>query len=413
MDMRAIPKNCNFDSGDILIVGGGLTGLVLANALGVAGVRVTVVDPIPKAQFLSSKFDGRTTAISAGSRLALEVIGAWKNMEDQASEILEIRVSDGDSPLFLHFDHTDLNAGPLGFILENRIIRSSLIKCLEKLPSVKLRFEDRVKSIERHIGFISATTDNGAVHQVHLVVAADGRNSPLRQMEEIPVKQWRYPQIGIVCTVRHERTHNGVAQEHFLPPGPFAILPMTGRRSSIVWTESEKLAPAILSLSTDHFTQELKMRFGNYLGELKLAGPIFSHPLGLLHADKYTKPRFALVGDAAHAIHPIAGQGLNLGIRDAAVLAEIIIDAMRLGLDPGSDKVLDDYERWRRFDNTLMVAATDGLNRLFSNAIPPFKLARDVGLAMVNRSPPIKKLFMLHAMGLLGDLPKLIRGEKI
>ena len=413
MDMRAIPKNCNFDSGDILIVGGGLTGLVLANALGVAGVRVTVIDPIPKAQFLSSKFDGRTTAISAGSRLALEVIGAWKNMENQASEILEIRVSDGDSPLFLHFGHTDINAGPLGFILENRIIRSSLIKCLEKLPSVKLRFEDRVKSIERHIGFISATTDNGAVHQVRLVVAADGRNSPLRQMEEIPVKQWRYPQIGIVCTVRHEKTHNGVAQEHFLPPGPFAILPMTERRSSIVWTESEKLAPAILSLSTDDFTQELKMRFGNYLGELKLAGPIFSYPLGLLHADKYTKPRFALVGDAAHAIHPIAGQGLNLGIRDAAVLAEIIIDAMRLGLDPGSDKVLDDYERWRRFDNTLMVAATDGLNRLFSNAIPPFKLARDVGLAMVNRSPPIKKLFMLHAMGLLGDLPKLIRGEKI
>ena len=178
MDMRAIPKNCNFDSGDILIVGGGLTGLVLANALGVAGVRVTVVDPIPKAQFLSSKFDGRTTAISAGSRLALEVIGAWKNMEDQASEILEIRVSDGDSPLFLHFDHTDLNAGPLGFIVENRIIRSSLIKCLEKLPTVKLRFEDRVKSIERHNGFISATTDNGAVHQVRLVVAADGRNSP-------------------------------------------------------------------------------------------------------------------------------------------------------------------------------------------------------------------------------------------
>jgi 2-octaprenyl-6-methoxyphenol hydroxylase len=413
MDMRAIPKNCNFDSGDILIVGGGLTGLVLANALGVAGVRVTVIDPIPKAQFLSSKFDGRTTAISAGSRLALEVIGAWKNMENQASEILEIRVSDGDSPLFLHFGHTDINAGPLGFILENRIIRSSLIKCLEKLPTVKLRFEDRVKSIERHIGFISATTDNGAVHQVRLVVAADGRNSPLRQMEEIPVKQWRYPQIGIVCTVRHEKTHNGVAQEHFLPPGPFAILPMTERRSSIVWTESEKLAPAILSLSTDDFTQELKMRFGNYLGELKLAGPIFSYPLGLLHADKYTKPRFALLGDAAHAIHPIAGQGLNLGIRDAAVLAEIIIDAMRLGLDPGSDKVLDDYERWRRFDNTLMVAATDGLNRLFSNAIPPFKLARDVGLAMVNRSPPIKKLFMLHAMGLLGDLPKLIRGEKI
>ncbi|MBD20031.1 MAG: 2-octaprenyl-6-methoxyphenyl hydroxylase [Rhodospirillaceae bacterium] len=411
--MRAIPKNCNFDSGDILIVGGGLTGLVLANALGVAGVRVTVIDPIPKAQFLSSKFDGRTTAISAGSRLALEVIGAWKNMENQASEILEIRVSDGDSPLFLHFGHTDINAGPLGFILENRIIRSSLIKCLEKLPTVKLRFEDRVKSIERHIGFISATTDNSAVHQVRLVVAADGRNSPLRQMEEIPVKQWRYPQIGIVCTVRHEKTHNGVAQEHFLPPGPFAILPMTERRSSIVWTESEKLAPAILSLSTDDFTQELKMRFGNYLGELKLAGPIFSYPLGLLHADKYTKPRFALLGDAAHAIHPIAGQGLNLGIRDAAVLAEIIIDAMRLGLDPGSDKVLDDYERWRRFDNTLMVAATDGLNRLFSNAIPPFKLARDVGLAMVNRSPPIKKLFMLHAMGLLGDLPKLIRGEKI
>jgi len=411
--MNVEAKFSSSHTSEILIVGGGLTGLVLAAALGGAGVDVAVVDPIPKVKFLNPKFDGRTTAISAGSRAALDVIGAWKYMVGQASEILEIRVSDTRSPLFLHFDHADLKAGPLGFIVENQKIRAALFKSLENLSTVKLRFGQHVQLLNYDNQFISAETDNGDVLSARLVIAADGRASPMRKLANISVRQWRYLQTGIVCTVEHEYSHGGVAQEHFLPAGPFAILPMTKNRSSIVWTEKESLAPKILSLSNEAFTEELKLRFGNYLGDLKVIGPIFSHPLGLLHADTYILPRLALAGDAAHAIHPIAGQGLNLGIRDAAVLAEIIINALRLGLDAGSMNVLEEYQRWRRFDNTMMVAATDGLNRLFSNDIAPLKVARDLGLAMVNNTPPLKQLCMRHAMGLLGDLPKLIRGEKI
>ena len=411
--MNVKPKISSSHISEILIVGGGLTGLVLAAALGGAGVEVTIVDPIPKTKFLNPKFDGRTTAISAGSRAALDVIGTWKYMEGQAEEILEIRVSDAHSPFFLHFDHADLDAGPVGFIVENQKIRTALFKSLENLSTVKLRFGQHVRLLNQDDQLISAETDNGDVMSARLVIAADGRASPIRKLANIGARQWRYLQTGIVCTVKHEYSHGGVAQEHFLPAGPFAILPMTKNRSSIVWTEKESLAPKILSLSKEAFTEELKLRFGNYLGDLKVIGPIFSHPLGLLHADTYILPRLALAGDAAHAIHPIAGQGLNLGIRDAAVLAEIIINALRLGLDPGSMNVLEGYQRWRRFDNSMMVAVTDGLNRLFSNDIAPLKAARDVGLAMVNNTPPLKQLFMRHAMGLLGDLPKLIRGEQI
>ena len=398
---------------EIVIVGGGLTGLVLARALGDAGVEVTVVDPIPKTKFLNPKFDGRTTAISAGSRAALEVIDAWKYMEGQSAEILEIRVSDGSSPLFLHFDHANLNSGPLGFIVENQHIRAALIKSLENSPTVKIQFGRHVELLHQDKHTTRAQIDNGEVLSAKLVVAADGWASPMRKLANIGARQWRYLQTGIVCTVKHELSHNGVAQEHFLPAGPFAILPMTKNRSSIVWTEKQSLAPKLLSLSNEGFTEELKLRFGDYLGDLKIIGPIFSHPLGLLHADTYILPRLVLAGDAAHAIHPIAGQGLNLGIRDAAVLAEIIINALRLGLDPGSMNVLEGYQRWRRFDNAMMVAVTDGLNRLFSNDTVPLRVARDVGLTMVNNMPPLKRLFMRHAMGLLGDLPKLIRGEQI
>ena len=297
--------------------------------------------------------------------------------------------------------------------MENRIIRSALLERLTTLSSVKLFFGRRVESLDREGQFARAFLSDGTTLVAQLAIATDGRGSPTRKGANIKVRQWRYPQIGIVCTVQHQYPHHGVAQEKFLPAGPFAILPMTGQRSSIVWTEKAELAPVLLELPDQEFAEELQIRFGDYLGDLEVVGPKFSYPLGLLHADHYIAPRLALAGDAAHAIHPIAGQGLNIGIRDAAALAEIIVDALRLGLDPGSVNVLEGYERWRRFDNTMMIAATDGLNRIFSNDVGPIKFARDVGLAAVNRTPSLKRLFMRHAMGVLGDLPRLIRGEPI
>ncbi|HKW53793.1 MAG TPA: FAD-dependent monooxygenase, partial [Stellaceae bacterium] len=254
---------------------------------------------------------------------------------------------------------------------------------------------------------------DGSILRGELVAACDGRNSPLRRAAGIETLEWTYPQISIVCTVRHEKPHLGVAVEHFLPAGPFAILPMTERRSSIVWTERADLAPRLLALDAPSFAAELGRRFGDFLGALEVVGPRFSYALSLLHAERYAAPRLALVGDAAHVIHPIAGQGLNLGIRDVAALAELVVDGRRLGLDIADWGALERYERWRRFDNVMLAAVTDGLNRLFSNAVPPVKLARDLGLAMVDRVPPLKRFLMRHAMGVVGELPRLVRGERL
>ena len=246
-----------------------------------------------------------------------------------------------------------------------------------------------------------------------LVVAADGRDSPLRDAAGIDAVRWRYPQTGIVCAVEHELPHHGIAQEHFLPAGPFAILPMTRNRSSIVWTERNDLAPDILRLDDDAFTAELTERFGGFLGKLDINPTRWSYPLSVVHSKRYIAPRLALAGDAAHAIHPIAGQGFNIGLRDVAALAEVIVDTLRLGLDPGAMTALERYERWRKPDNMMMIGVTDVLNRLFSNDITPVRLARDIGLAAVDRATPLKKIFMRHAMGLVGDLPRLTRGEPL
>ena len=253
----------------------------------------------------------------------------------------------------------------------------------------------------------------GGAVRARLAVAADGRDSALRREAGIAVTTWRYPQVGIVCTVAHERPHRGIAHERFLPAGPFAILPMTGNRSSLVWTERSDLAPAMMALGEAEFGSEVALRFGDFLGRLDVVGPRWSYPLALVHAERYADRRLALVGDAAHAIHPIAGQGLNLGLRDAAALAEALVDDRRLGLDIGAAGALERYQRWRRFDSLVLMAATDGLNRLFSNDIEPLRLARDVGLAAVNRAVPLKRFIMRHAMGTLGRLPRLVRGQPL
>jgi 2-octaprenyl-6-methoxyphenol hydroxylase len=254
--------------------------------------------------------------------------------------------------------------------------------------------------------------------RARLAVAAEGRRSPLREDAGIRVTTWDYPQAGIVCTVAHDKPHRGVAHEHFLPSGPFAMLPMTDaedgtHRSSLVWTERRELVPAMLALDAAAFGHELERRFGDSLGALREVGGRWSYPLSLMHAARYVDRRLALVGDAAHVIHPIAGQGLNLGLRDVAALAETLVDAHRLGLDLGDGNVLARYQRWRRVDNTVLMVVTDGLNRLFSNDLPPVRLVRDLGLAAVDRMPPLKRLFMRHAMGLVGDLPRLVRGQPL
>jgi 2-octaprenyl-6-methoxyphenol hydroxylase len=415
---------------DVAIVGGGMVGMTLAAALGSAGLAVAVVDAEAPAAMAAAAFDGRSSAIAFGSRQVLAGIGAWAAMAPEAQTILDIRVSDGTatggvSRLFLHYDHRDLataggdrrDAPPFGFIVENRVIRRALLRRLAELPTVVHLAPTRVASVDRRTDAAVLHLDNGRSVSARLAVAADGRNSPVRAAAGIATTEWAYAQIGIVCTVAHEKPHGGVAHEHFLPAGPFAMLPMVDddgiHRSSIVWTERRDLAPAMMALDAAAFAAEIERRFGPSLGRLRPIGGRFAYPLTLVHAERYVDHRLALLGDAAHAIHPIAGQGLNLGLRDVAALAEAIVDAQRLGLDIGDGLALERYQRWRRFDNLVLMAVTDGMNRLFSNDIAPVRLVRDLGLAAVNRVPPLKRLLMRHAMGMIGDLPRLARGERL
>ncbi len=406
------------DDAELVVAGAGLNGLLLAVACAGAGLSVAVVDPQDPAAMLDQGFDGRTSAIAYGSQRVLAGIGLWPAVAGEAEPILEIRVADDNSPLFLHYDHRDLAAGddpapPLGYIVENRVLRRALLERARALPSLRLFAGRRIAAVEAEAGGAIARLDDGERLRCRLVAAADGKDSPLRRGAQIHAVEWRYAQTSIVTTVAHARPHAGIAIEHFLPAGPFAILPMRGNRSSIVWTEQTDLAPAILALPEAEFAAELEARFGDFLGALEPLGPRWSYPLSLLLAERYVAPRLALVGEAAHVIHPIAGQGLNIGIRDVAALAELIIDQRRRGLDIGDDALLSRYERQRRTDALVLAAVTDGLNRLFSNTLAPLRLARDLGLAAVNRLPSAKRLLMRHAMGLFGELPRLARGEPL
>ncbi len=406
------------DDTELVIAGAGLTGMLLGLACAGAGLDVTIVDPQDPAAMLEPGFDGRTSAIAYGSRLVFDGIGLWPDIAGAAEPIREIRVADDESPLFLHYDSRDLGPGskgetPLGYIVENWVLRRALFERARALPTLKLLAPGRIAALEASPTGAVAVLDDGEMLRTRLVAAADGMNSPLRRAAGIRAIEWRYRQTGIVTTVAHASPHGGIAVEHFLPAGPFAILPMRGNFSSIVWTEDSDLAPRLLALPEAEFAAELRARFGDYLGDIEPIGPRFSHKLALMQAERYVGRRLALIGDAAHVIHPIAGQGLNIGIRDIAALAELIIDARRLGLDIGDESVLVPYERRRRSDALLLAAVTDALNRLFSNTIPPIRLARDVGLALVNRLPPLKRLLMHHAMGTIGDRPRLARGQKL
>jgi 2-octaprenyl-6-methoxyphenol hydroxylase len=398
---------------DIAVVGGGLSGLSLAIACAAAGIETAVVDRDDPTRFRDAAYDGRTTAIAYGSQQVLKGIGVWDALAPHAEPIREIRVADGDSPLFLHYDRAEIDAEALGYIVENRILRAALQARAEALPSLTVYAPRTVEAVEFGATQARLSLSDGWGITAALVVGADGRNSPMR--EAAGIKTWRksYRQVAIVCVVRHEKPHRGVAVEHFRAAGPFAILPMQASRSSIVWTEEEHEAPLLLALDDRAFARQLASRFGDFLGRVEPEPGRWSYPLALIQAERYAAPRLALIGDAAHVIHPIAGQGWNLGVRDIAALAELLVDAHRLGLDLGSSDLLRRYERWRRFDSLTLTTVTDGLNRLFSNEAPPLKLARDIGLAAVNRAPALKRFFMRHAMGVTGDLPRLVKGEAL
>jgi 2-octaprenyl-6-methoxyphenol hydroxylase len=392
-----------------------MVGLTLALALAQTGMRVAVADPMTPSQLLDERFDGRVSALAFANVRMMRALKLWDALSPDAQPINDILVSDGElggktSPFSLHFDHREIGE-VLGYIVENRHIRRALIQATDANPGILFLPGVAVERLAVGHGSATLYLSDGQSIESPLAVAAEGRESPLREAQGIRSVAWDYPQIGIVTTVEHERPHNGVAYEHFLPSGPFAILPMTGNRASLVWTEETSEAHRLTALGELEFTAELRLRFGGHLGDVKPVGPRWSYPLKLHLARSYAQHRLALVGDAAHTIHPIAGQGLNLGLKDVAALAETVLDAARLGLDFGRADVLERYERWRRFDSVALAVSTDGLNRLMSNSIPPLRLLRDVGMGAVDMIAPLRQFFMRHAGGDVGTLPRLLKGE--
>jgi 2-octaprenyl-6-methoxyphenol hydroxylase len=402
---------------DVLIAGGGFAGLTLAIALRQAlgsSFAVTVADP---ALGETHAGDERASAIVAAARRLFETLGVWQEVAGEAQPILDMvvtdsRLDDAMRPTFLTFGGEVEPGEPFAHMIENRLLVDALTAKAREV-GVVLRKTAVAASGPQNAAAqsIDVTFSDSETLSAGLLVAADGARSGIRNRAGIAIHGWDYDQAAIVINVAHERDHEGRAEEHFLPAGPFAILPLKGKRSSIVWTEKTAEAKRLVALPDADFHAALEQRFKLHLGELSGIGARRVHPLGFFVARSFIADRIALVGDAAHIIHPIAGQGLNMGLKDVAALAEVITDAARLGLDPGAPDVLERYQRWRRFDTMAMGFATDGLNRLFSNRSDVLRFVRDVGLGLVDRLPQLKHLFIREAAGLVGDVPKLLRGE--
>jgi len=400
---------------DVAIAGGGHVGLTLALALRRAApsLGVTVVDATPP----DARPDGRVYAVAAAGRRMLQQLGVWEEIAAEAQPIRDMVITDSRTrdvarPTFLTFDGATEDGEPFAHMVANSAMVAA-VGSAARSAGVEVRAPDSVTGFDVGDHDVAVRLASGATIAARLLVAADGVRSKLRDLAGIRTVGWDYGQSGIVVTVGHERPHDGRAEEHFLPAGPFAILPLKGNRSSLVWTETRANAERFVKASPARFQEELESRFGHHLGGLTVLDRPRAFPLGLTLARAFVKPRFALAGDAAHGIHPIAGQGLNLGFRDVAALAETIVEAHRLGLDPGALPVLQRYERWRRFDTFEMGATTDILNRLFSNDNPALRLVRDVGLGLVDRLPALKRMFIREAAGSGGELPRLLRGEGI
>ena len=400
----------------IVIGGGAFAGLALALALrqGLGpDLPIIVADP---ALGTRPSRDPRATAIVAACRRLFEAIGVWDQVSGGAQPILDMvvtdsKLEDATRPVFLTFSGNVEPGEPFAHMVENRFLIDALVE-RAAAEGVDLRGL-AVADFSAHSGGVDVTLSDGSVIEASVLVAADGARSKLRERAGIATHGWDYDQSGIVVTVGHDRDHHGRAEEHFLPAGPFAILPLTGKRSSLVWTEKRAEAGRIVSLGEEEFHGELERRFGLQLGEVKALDKPRAFPLGYFVARSFIAERLALVGDAAHVIHPIAGQGLNMGLKDVAALAEVIVDAARLGIDPGQVDVLERYQRWRRFDTMAMGFATNSLNFLFSNESTLLRTVRDIGLGLVDRAPPLKGMFIRQAAGLAGEVPRLLKGEAL
>jgi 2-octaprenyl-6-methoxyphenol hydroxylase len=400
----------------IVIGGGAFAGLALALALrqGLGGeIPIVVADP---ALAVRPSRDGRATAIVAACRRLFEAIGVWDEVASEAEAILDMvvtdsRLSDATRPVFLTFGGEVEPGEPFAHMIENRHLIDALVRRAEA-EGIELR-ATKVTGYDARGDGVDVALGDGGMIEASLLVAADGARSKLRERAGIATHGWDYDQSGIVVTVGHERDHQGRAEEHFLPAGPFAILPLKGARSSLVWTENRAEAARIVALDDEAFHAELEQRFGLKLGDVRALDKPRAFPLGYFVARSFVGERLALVGDAAHVIHPIAGQGLNMGLKDIAALAEVVVDAARLGIDPGQADVLERYQRWRRFDTMAMGLATNSLNLLFSNESTLLRGVRDIGLGLVDRLPPLKSMFIRQAAGLSGEVPRLLKGEAL
>lgn len=396
---------------DIIIIGAGMVGMTAALACAHKGASVILLDRQDPQDYLTADFDGRASAIAASSWRMYEHLGIADALAGQVQPITDILITDGEvggyiSPLSLHFDSEDAGGAPMGYMIENRILRRALYSAVQDAASVKMIAPSEVFGFDEQASSIEIETDGGTL-SARALISADGRNSWSRKHAGITVSNTPYKQKAIVTTVVHEKPHNGVAHELFFPGGPFAILPLTEHRSSIVWTDTPGAVDAAMALPEHMFAAELARRFGDMYGQVGPCAPRWSYPLSLQMAEKYVQGRLALIGDAAHAIHPIAGQGLNMGLRDAAALADVVDEAKANGIDIMLQ--LSDLEIWRNFDNRVLAASTDIFNRLFSNDIAPIKHARRLGLGIMDKIKPAQSFFIREAAGLHGDLPSLLR----
>jgi len=403
---------------DILIVGGGLSGPILALALAQTGLKVVVVDALKEKVRKNAAFNGRSYAIALTSQRLLNGIGIWDEVKSQSEPILEIKVTEGrsgegPSPFFMHFDHAEIEEGPMGYMVQDRYLRHALLKGMEASLNITHLSGQKVTNQIASPSNLSVTLNTGKILTTGLLIGADGRSSGTAKRAQIKRNGWNYDQTALVCAIAHEKPHHGVAHQFFMPPGPLAILPLPNNVSSIVWSETTHNAEIFNKLSNTEYLTMLRPRFGDFMGEISLIGQRYTYPLSLSVTQRLISERVALIGDAAHGVHPIAGQGLNAGMRDIAALAEVIIDAVRRGEDAGSIAVLSRYEEWRRFDNTALSLATDTFNRLFSNDSPSLRGLRNIGMGIINAMPGLRRTFIREAAGLTGDLPRLMRDQPL
>ena len=413
----AILRLMQHDS-DILVIGGGLAGPLIALAMARSGHSVTVIDAQPEKVRRNAAFNGRSYAVALTSCRLLEGLGLWDTLQDGAQPILEIKVSDGragqgPSPFFMHFDHAEIEEGPMGHMVEDRHLRRALLDAVAGTPAITQIDGHVVTGQQVGPAGVSVTLENGMTRTARLLVGADGRKSGTASRAGITRTGWDYGQTAMVCAIAHEKPHHGIAHQFFMPPGPLAILPLPGNVSSIVWSETADNAARFSALDEADYLTMLRPRFGSFLGEISLTGKRYTYPLSLSLAHNLVADRIALIADAAHGVHPIAGQGLNAGMRDIAALAEVLTDAARRGEDIGSAPVLARYEEWRRFDNAALALATDSFNRLFSNDNPLLRTVRNLGMGAINAMPKLRRSFIREAAGLTGDLPRLLKGQAL